>query len=404
MTAPIADTTPRVKRRASRRVRRTLPVIAGIACLALLAACGSSSTSSSSTSPSASDAGAAGVAKAQQMVTQYQALTTNYPVPTGSVSNVASLKGKTVYYIPLASFIPTFAAMGAALKLTFAKVGMTVQICDGKTQPSAIAACVQQAVAANAAGMILDAIPYGMAQNALDSAKSKGIPIIIADQVAPAGTTNSNELAWISGPTDMPSQQAWWNIAHSNGNANVIIAEETDNPSAIGYAEASRAIYAQNCPNCKVTVKQVTATTNALLASQTSSNILANPNVDYYVIEFEDSLQPTMQGIQQSGKSSSINASVGAATTFGLGLVASGKAALKAGVAVDNAYGSWAFTDQMLRMATKSGPVDESIPTRLFDSTNIGSIQVTPAAQAAGTWWGDNSYQAKFLSLWGVSS
>ncbi len=319
------------------------------------------------------------------------------------MSNVASLKGRTVYYIPLASFIPTFAAQGAALKVIFAKVGVTVQICDGKTQPSAIAACVQQAVAANAAGMILDAIPYGMAQNALDSAKSKGIPIIIADQVAPAGTTNSNELTWISGPIDMPSQLAWWMIADSNGKANAILAEETDNPSAIGYVQASLPIYQQNCPGCTISVKQVTASTNALLASQTSSNILANPNVDYYMIEFEDSLQPTLQGIQQSGKSAQISASVGAATTNGLGLIASGNSSLKAAVAVDNAYFSWAMTDQMLRMATKGGPVTETIPTRLFDKTNIGSVTVTPAAQASGAWWGDNSYQAKFLSLWGVS-
>ena len=42
------------------------------------------------------------------------------------------------------------------------------------------------------------------------------------------------------------------------------------------------------------------------------------------IIEFEDSLQPTLQGIQQSGKSAQISAFVGAATTNGLRLIASG--------------------------------------------------------------------------------
>jgi len=53
-------------------------------------------------------------------------------------------------------------------------------------------------------------------------------------------------------------------------------------------------------------------------------------------------------------------------------------------------------------MATKSGPATETFPSRLFTSQNIGSIQVTPAAQASGDWFGDNSYQSQFAQLWGV--
>jgi len=34
----------------------------------------------------------------------------------------------------------------------------------------------------------------------------------------------------------------------------------------------------------------------------------------------------------------------------------------------------------------QAAPVSETIPTRLFTKDNIGSIQVTTAAQASGTW------------------
>jgi ribose transport system substrate-binding protein len=46
--------------------------------------------------------------------------------------------------------------------------------------------------------------------------------------------------------------------------------------------------------------------------------------------------------------------------------------------------------------------VDETIPTRLFTTQNIGTIQVTTAAQASGAWFGDDSFESEFAKLWGV--
>ena len=86
----------------------------------------------------------------------------------------------------------------------------------------------------------------------------------------------------------------------------------------------------------------------------------------------------------------------------GLGLLKSGSL-VKAVVVVDEVYEGWALTDEILRMATKTAPVSETIPTRLFTKDNIGSIQVTTAAQASGAWFGDNSFEGEFAKLWGVS-
>src|SRR6201996_8934256 len=189
------------------RWKRWLAPGAAGAAAAVLAACSSSGSSTTASSPtgaapasspaassSASSAGSsaggasAGLAKAQQMVSQLEATTSKYPVPTASVSGVSALKGKTVYYIPLVQFIPGFVVTAATMKTALAKVGLNLQVCNGQGQPSAVAACVQQATGAGAAGIVTDAIPSGMAQNALDAAKSKGIPVIIADQYPPSGT------------------------------------------------------------------------------------------------------------------------------------------------------------------------------------------------------------------------
>jgi ribose transport system substrate-binding protein len=391
------------------RWKAAIAPTAAIAAVALLAACSSSSSSSSSgastgTSPTTatSSSGDTGLAKAQAMVTQLEGTASTYPVPTASIPGVSGLRGKTVYYVPLVQFIPGFVVTAATMKTALAKVGVKLQVCDGQGQPSAVAACVKQAETAGAIGIVTDAIPYGMAQNAFDEAKSKGVPIIIADQYPPtASTTNDNAVTYVPGVVDQPSQIAWWVIASSQGKANIVIAEEADSPSSKQYVTNSLPIYTQNCPGCKVTVKTITASTDALLAQATSSNILSTPGVDYYYTEFEDSLQPTVQGIQQSSKTD-ISLSVAGGSVNGLGLL-KGNSVVKAVVAVDQAYAGWALSDEILRMATKSGPVAEPFPSRLFTKDNIGTIQVTPAAQSTGEWFGDTSYQGAFLKLWGAA-
>lgn len=336
------------------------------------------------------------------MVKQLEGTTSSYPLPTAAVSGVSKVAGRTVYYVPLVQQIPGFVVTADTMKTALAKAGLKLQVCNGQGQPSAVAACVQQATAANAAGIITDAIPYGMAQNALDAAKSKGVPIIIADQYPPSGTTNSDSLTYVPGVVDQPSQIAWWMIADSNGKANAVIAQEADSPSSKQYVTNSLPIYKQYCPGCTIQPKDITAATDALLASATSSNLLKNPDATYYYTEFEDSLQPTVQGIQQSGRTG-INLSVAGGSVNGLGLLKSGSSPLKAVVAVDQAYAGWSLTDEILRMMTKSAPVTETFPSRLFTKDNIGSVDVSAAAQASGAWFGDDSYQSGFEKLWGVS-
>jgi ribose transport system substrate-binding protein len=391
------------------RSRQWLVPGTAIAAAALLAACSSgsssapgTSSSSAGTSPSAASTAAAGLALAQQTVARLEATTSSYPVPTASVPGVSKLKGRTVYYIPLLEDVPTFAVAAQTMKAALTAAGLKLQVCDGQAQPTAIAGCIQQAEGAGAAGIVLDAIPYGMAESALNGARSKGVPILVADQIPePATTPDTDQVAYLPGAQDQASDVAWWTIADSGGKANGIIAEEIDNPSSIAQVTDSLAIYKKYCPACVITVKSISATTTTLEAAATSSNLQTHPDATYYYTEFEDSLQPTIQGIQQSGKSSSISLSVAAGTVDGLGLLKSGSL-VKAVVVVDEAYEGWALTDEILRMATGSAPVQETIPDRLFTKQNIGTIQVTTADQASGAWFGSTSFESEFAKLWGV--
>jgi ribose transport system substrate-binding protein len=391
------------------RWMRWLAPGATLTAAALLAACSSSSSSSPSassstgagSSPSATSSTSTGLAAAQKMVAQLEGTTSAYPVPTADVSGVSKFAGKTVFYVPLDAHIPGFVVTAATMKTALAKAGLKFQECDGQGNPSAIASCVSQAQGVNAAGIVLDAIPYGMAQNALDSAKGKGIPIVIADQYS-QGAQSTNQVAYVQGVVDQPSQIAYWLIASSGGKASAIIGEEEDSPSSIAYVQNALPIFKQDCPDCHIVVKPITASmSDQQITAAVTSNVQTDPTAQYYYTEFEDSLQDTVSGIQAAGKASSVGIAVAGGSVNGLGLLKSGQL-VKAVVAVDQPYAGWALTDEVLRMMTKSGPVTETFPSRLFDATNIGSIQVTSAAQDSGAWFGDDSYQASFEKLWGV--
>jgi ribose transport system substrate-binding protein len=392
--------------------KRLVTPAAAITAAALLAACSSSGSSSSasggstssavsSSSASASSPASSGVTAAQQMVAQFEAVP-SHPVPSASLKGVSALKGKTVYYVPLVQQIPGFVLTAAALKTALSKVGMKLQICNGEAQPSAVSACIGQAAGANAAGVILDSIPFGMAANSINSATAKGIPVIVSDQLPPTPSTKSTDkVDYALGAPYQPNDIAYWTIADSGGKANLIIAESADSPSSIAYVTNSLGIYTKDCPACKVTVKQISQSAAAQMASDTSAYLLADPSATYYYTEFEDCLQPALQGLQTSNKSA-VKLSVAGGTVDGLGLLAKGSSQVKAVVAVDQAYAGWALADQILRMATKAAPVNVLYPTRLFTAQNIGSIQVTTAAQSSGAWFGSTSYQAAFQKDWGV--
>lgn len=387
------------------RSRWLAPCVLAVAASALAAGCssGTGSTDASSGSGSSASGGAssAGVAAAKAEVTKLEATTTHYPVPTASISGVSKLKGKTVYYIPLDAHIPAFATAAVAVKAALGKAGLNFQECDGRGNPTALSSCVSQATGAGAAGIILDAAPYQMAENSLNAAKAKGIPIIIADQYDP-GTPSTDQVAYVQGVVDQPSQIAYWLIASTGGKANAILGEEEDSPSSIAYLKNSLPIFKKDCPGCTISVKDITAAmTDQQITAAVSSNVQSDPAAQYYYTEFEDSLQDTVSGLQSAGKISSVGIATASASVNGLGMMKNG-GDVKADVAVDDPYEGWALTDEILRMATKSPVVTETVPSRLFTSDNIGSIKVTTAAQDSGEWFGDDSYQSAFAKLWGV--
>jgi len=374
---------------------------AGLAAAALLlAACssGGSGTGAATTTGSSSNSA---------LATKVAALekTGSYPIPSGSIANVASLRGKTVFYIPITQQSPQFAVTQAALQVAFGKVGITLQVCNGNATPTGISACLSQATSAKAAAIITDAIPYVLAANAFAAAEAAGIPVLNTNQIPDSSHPASAKLGYIyAAGTAQMDAVADWIADNSGGKASVLINESTDGPAPVAFVTAALKEFKSVCPGCTVTINKISSANFSLIPSSTSSALLKVPNVGYVVSEFDQYLQPTLGGVQQAGKIASVKGVSGAAQLSGLQML-SGKNFLYAEVGQASAYQGWVDADAVLRMMTGTAGnalPGYTIPIRLFTRDNIGDIALTAAAQNSGVWFGSSDYTQSFLKLWGV--
>ena len=369
----------------------------------LLAACGSGGAATSASTSAGSSAGSSPLAA---KLAQFEKVAASYPVPSGQISGVDGVKGKTVYYIPITQQAPQFAVTQAALTAAFGKVGVQLQVCNGNGTPTAISACISQATKAQAGAIITDAIAYALAGNAFDAAIQAGIPVLNTNQTADSAHPAAGKLGYIYAPgSDLMVALADWIIVDSDGKADVIINQSTDGPSPAMFVASAKDEFAKQCPACKVTINEISSANFALIPASTSSALLKNPDAKYVVAQFDQFLQPTQGGVQQAGRIASVKGLSGAAQLSGLKMMVA-KNFLYASAGQASAYQGWADADAVLRMMTgTSGDKlpEYTIPIRLYTRETVGSVPLTAAAEASGEWYGPSDYTGSFLKLWGLS-
>jgi ribose transport system substrate-binding protein len=330
---------------------------------------------------------------------------TSYPAP-GPAFNASSLRGKTVYYVPITLKSESFQIVSQSLTAALKTVGVKVESCDGGANPSTAAACFNQALGQHAAGVIADAIPYGLAASSFDALKGAGIPVLIVNQLRPSGPADNDKLAYMPGnAVQMLDLSADWIAADSGGQANILAQEFTDSPNTVAYLEGNAfPTLKSGCPECTLTVNKVSSANFGLIPSSTSSALLKNPDINYLWTEFDTILQPTMAGAQQAGASSKVKGVSADGLLGGLQLLKQ-QNYLYADVATDYNYQAWANADMIMRMALKLPlPTLVPIPLRVFDRTNISQVSnITSAGEMSGEWFGPTTYKTTFPKLWGAS-
>jgi ribose transport system substrate-binding protein len=381
--------------------RGALAAVAGS--VLALAACSSASTASGGgSSPSASGSAAASVAYAQQQIAKYSGTSATFTAPGPALKNVASLRGKVVYYVPIGLTVPYFQVVLTGLRAAAAAAGLTVRPCDPAFSPSGVAQCLSQAAHSGASAVITDSIPNAMAQQGINLLESKHIPILVSDQAPQAGT---DALAYNSAPTElMTSLEADWIIADSKGTGDIILPEITDSAASIGYVEngAIPEIH-KHCPGCKLTVIKTSTEQLSSLPSLISTALIQDPHIGYVLSEFDSDVSAIIHGLQTVSAARGVKVTGINGVLSNLQYIAQGN--YQAEDTGDNGYQyGWAGIDQVLRqLLGQSVLPDEHVGIRVFTAANVAGLTLTNEAANTGEWYGSGDFKQVYQELWGVS-
>jgi ribose transport system substrate-binding protein len=378
---------------------RALGVGAAAVSLVLLAGCSGGGSARTGASASAL------TADAQTALAVVQ--TSSAPVDTfeapGPAVDGRALAGKTVYFIPASLQVPVLATIGTYLGSALKELGATMQTCDGKVNPSDIASCVAQATDAGAAAVVTAGITPDFAPSSFASLTAAGIPWVQGLTV-PAGEGDPRQIAYVSDDGVMLQRISTnWVIADSNAAADVLVVKLTDNPAVEMYADQGiLATYQDGCPDCTVQVIEINSGQRDRLQSLVSAALVANPKIGYVQAQFDQFVSGITQGIQSAGRDDVKIASVDATLSTLQNLASGGPA--RSVVGYNRQAMGWYMADAVVRMTAGQPSVQNlEMPfRRAFNESNIAGLELTPAAEADGSWFGDADYQDKFLALWGA--
>ncbi len=393
--------------------RRTGYAAAALAALVtVLASCssgssGSSGAGSASAQSSTTQGGSSDpVAAARSNVTKYSAKVTSYPSIPAVSGGAASLKGKSLWYVPLGGSLPIFQGFGSGIAQAAQAAGMTLHTCDGSLVPTTMVSCLNQAATQGAAGVIGGYIDYSEASTAYDALASKNIPVVIGGEPPTGGKSNSKQVAFYDAtqPSIIAAGVALDSvIADSNGKAHILFMGISDTKSTTAEAEAAKSQVSQACPGC--TFKLVMYNTSGLskVPSLASSALISNPDTNYVVVQVDSGEPATIQGIQSAGFGNKVKLVAISGTLPTLQRIKSGEApAQLADVGLSPVYTGWQWTDALIRMMAGQAPQFTPAVIRLFTKDNVQGLELTPDAFQTNAWYGPDTYRNTFLQAWGV--
>jgi ribose transport system substrate-binding protein len=386
------------------RVRLARLSLATSIAAALIATAACQSSSGNSGGSSGGSGGSAGLTAATAAVTAGQALDSGF-APPGPAFNAASLKGKNIWIITFMS-VPFAQQNVQGFKEAAQAVGATITTVDGTAGVDAYQRGIQQAIAQKADAIVVGTLNPSLFTTQLRQARAQGIKVIAVSSHAPGQLPPSGEP--VDGYVDPCYEcagklMADSAITDSKGKANALVLWSSDvNIPGQNQVKSIKDEFAKNCPSCAVKVEDVPSTQWATrLQSVTQTAITSNPKLTY-LLPLYDGMVPFMVPAVRAAnaikrvKISSFNATPAVMQQIG----SSGNVLSDVGIGSVR-YG-WGWADQTFRVLTGAKAVaDEKLPVRLFDRSNIASLELKASTD---TWYGNVDYRAAYQKLWGTGT
>lgn len=390
--------------RNTRTAVRRLAAVVMTGSVLVVSGCAGSETGPGSGSGSAADDGAL-VKEASNNLEKYLSPVAEYPA-IEAVGDTASLRGKTVWVVPVGVANGPLAAQNDAVEDALGRLGVTVKVCDGKFVPTTITACLNQAASQKADGVITTYINYSTAPNAFDKLVDSGIPVFLGGAGPDGGKTESTADIAFNDQTETlfleQQLQIWATIVDSKGTANILYAENDSGPLERKLNKKVSAYIKEACPGCTTTVVPYQISAINKVSSAISAALSSNPDIDYVLSAFDDAQPYVISGLTAAGAASKVKFSSGNGSLSSLQLLKSSDLPFfSAGLSMT--YVGWQYADGMVRMLVGDVPKDQVGVVRGFDKENVETLELTEDAYDSIAWFGTDAFEQQFLTAWGAS-
>lgn len=324
----------------------------------------------------------------------------------GPAIDASSLRGRTVYWIPITSVAPVFTVESKAAAEAFASVGIDLQVCDGQATPDVVARCVGQAVAGDAAGIIATSIPPEFARQAFGDAVEAGIPTLFVNTATGETPPEWGDLA-AALPHNWNDQAELNNdliIEDSGGDANVLMVGVTDSSATVDLFENGMQGYlTENCPDCTLHTVPTGSTQISQLTSAVSAALVQDPDIEYVFVQYDSFAAPVIQAIRQLNRQGDVKLLTLLSQLDGLQRVANGEQFANTGYSL--AALGYNQADILMRMMLGEDPLVDAhrTPIKTITEANVGELDLTQEGWDSGQWQTDQDFRAMYRELWGAT-
>jgi ribose transport system substrate-binding protein len=346
--------------------------------------------------------GADGVRIARRAVAAAEAAPTSFHAP-GPAFNAASARGKTVWFVTIPS-VPFASLIDFGLKQALKAAGLKLVIYDGQGTVPKYSQGINQGIAQKASVIVEAQIPAQLFSQDIAKAKRAGIPVIVIENEDP-GLLPPTAPPGVVAAADQPHRavgklMADFTIADSGGTGKVVVLWSSD-AKGIGVPQLKGITdeFKKLAPGMTIETRDVPVARWTSDLPTLTGTLIADRNVRYLLPLYDGMVLNMLPAVhaanaQDRVKIVSFNALPAILTSLGKGDV------VAADVGASGQQLGWALADQVLRVLTHHRPVlNVQLPIRLFDGTNVGSINLNAPQQ---TWYGNVDFAAAYQKLWGL--
>lgn len=320
----------------------------------------------------------------------------------GKPFNAKAGAGKTIFTIPIASYIPYIVQTDQLMKKVAKRYGYKWVEFANQGQPSEWVQGMNQAIARKVNLIVLQgAPPPQLLVPQLAAAKKAGIPVLLTHIIDPSEPVPAGVTVAVPAPFKQAARlEADWVISRTKGKADVLIITSDEVLPTTGIKKALAAEFATRCGStCKLKFVNVPVVDWATkIGSETKAALTADPNINYIIPIYDSMAFFAVPAVTEAGKDKTVKIATYNGTPDVLKYVVAGQVVtMEVGENLD--WLAHANMDAAMRILSGQKvpkKLNEYTPTRVFDATNVAETGDPPKFSVG---YG-SAYKVGYKKIW----